>query len=246
MKIEGDQKAAPATLSAIVACFNEEGTIATLLGRVLSADTLGLKLNIIVVDDGSSDRSREIVEQVARQDSRVRLLKHERNRGKGAALHTGIAAATGDVVLIQDADLEYDPTEYSRLLRPIVDDLADVVYGSRFRSGEAVRVLYFWHSVANHALTLLSNMCTDLNLTDMETGYKVFRRSILAQIHLREERFGFEPEVTAKVARLRPLPRIFEVGISYRGRTYSEGKKIGLRDAMRALYCIIRYALVRG
>jgi glycosyltransferase involved in cell wall biosynthesis len=246
MNIGDDQATAPASLSAVVACFNEEATIATLLGRVLNADTLGLKLDIIVVDDGSTDRSRDIVEQIARRDSRLRLLKHARNRGKGAALHTGIAAAEGDIVLIQDADLEYDPVEYPRLLRPIVEDLADVVYGSRFRSGEAARVLYFWHSVANHALTLFSDMCSNLNLTDMETGYKVFRRTILGQIHLQEERFGFEPEVTAKIARLRPLPRIFEVGISYRGRTYIEGKKIGIRDAIRALYCIVRYTLLRG
>jgi glycosyltransferase involved in cell wall biosynthesis len=244
MKIQDDRWTAPASLSAVVACFNEERSIATLLGRVLNTDTLGLILDIVVVDDGSSDHSRDIVERIAQQDSRVRLLRHERNRGKGAALQTGIAAAAGEIVLIQDADLEYDPAEYCRLLRPIVEGHADVVYGSRFRSNEAARVLYFWHSVANRTLTLLSNMCTNLNLTDMETGYKVFRREILERIRLREERFGFEPEVTAKIARLRPLPSIYEIGIGYRGRTYAEGKKIGLRDAVHAIYCIIRYSLV--
>jgi glycosyltransferase involved in cell wall biosynthesis len=230
-------------LSIIIPCFNEEATIRTVLERVLGADKMGLQPEIVIVDDCSRDRSREIVEDIARQDPRMKLLTHERNHGKGAAVRDGIAAAIGDIVLIQDADLEYDPDDYRRLLRPITDGVADVVYGSRFRGGEEARVLYFWHSIANRALTLLSNMCTNLNLTDMETGYKVFRREVLQRINLREDRFGFEPEITAKIARLRPMLRIFEVGISYCGRTYAEGKKIGFRDAVRALYCILRYSL---
>jgi glycosyltransferase involved in cell wall biosynthesis len=237
---------APVALSIIIPCFNEERTIRTVLRRVLTADMMGLRPDLVVVDDCSNDRSREIVANIAQQDARVKLVIHERNCGKGAAIRSGIAAATGDVMLIQDADLEYDPDEYRRLLRPIIDGVADVVYGSRFRGGDEARVLYFWHSIANRALTLISNMCTNLNLTDMETGYKVFRRDVLQRVNLQENRFGFEPEVTAKIARLKPTPRIFEVGISYRGRTYAEGKKIGLRDAIRALYCILRYSLRPG
>lgn len=236
--------AAVKSLSVVVPCFNEGSTIEAILARVFAANTLGLQLEIVVVDDGSTDGSPERVETVARSDARLRLVKHEHNRGKGAAIRSGIEAATGDVVLIQDGDLEYDPSEYPRLLQPIVDGRADVVYGSRFRSSEAARVLYFWHSIANRTLTLLSNMCSNLNLTDMETGYKVFRRAILGRIRLREDRFGFEPEVTAKIARLRPLPSIYEIGIGYRGRTYAEGKKIGLRDAIHAIYCIFRYSLL--
>ena len=236
--------AAVKSLSVVVPCFNEGPTIEAILARVFAANTLGLQLEIVVVDDGSTDGSLERVETVAQSDARLRLVKHEHNRGKGAAIRSGIEAATGDVVLIQDGDLEYDPSEYPRLLQPIVDGRADVVYGSRFRSSEAARVLYFWHSIANRTLTLFSNMCSNLNLTDMETGYKVFRRAILGRIRLREDRFGFEPEVTAKIARLRPLPSIYEIGIGYRGRTYAEGKKIGLRDAIHAIYCIFRYSLL--
>jgi glycosyltransferase involved in cell wall biosynthesis len=236
--------AAVKSLSVVVPCFNEGGTIEAILARVFAANTLGLQLEIVAVDDGSTDGSPDRVETIARSDARLRLVRHEQNRGKGAAIRSGIEAATGDVVLIQDADLEYDPSEYPRLLQPIVDGRADVVYGSRFRSSEAARVLYFWHSIANRTLTLLSNMCSNLNLTDMETGYKVFRREILGRIRLHEERFGFEPEVTAKIARLRPLPSIYEIGIGYRGRTYAEGKKIGLKDAIHAIYCIIRYSLL--
>jgi glycosyltransferase involved in cell wall biosynthesis len=234
------------SVSVIVPCFNEEATIEGLLSKVLVADTIAMNMEVIVVDDCSTDHSIETVNRIAQKDARLTLLKHEPNRGKGAAIRTGIAAAKGDIILIQDADLEYDPTEYPRLLRPIVEGMADVVYGSRFRSSEPARVLYFWHSVANGGLTLLSNMCTNLNLTDMETGYKVFRRDVLTRIRLQEDRFGFEPEITAKIARLRPLPRIYEVGISYRGRTYAEGKKIGFRDAVRAVYCIVRYSLQRA
>ena len=230
-------------LSVIVPCFNEATSIEEQLARVMQADTLGMDLEVLVIDDGSTDGSAEIVNRLAGQFDCLRLIRHPINRGKGLALRNGIAAARGEVILVQDADCEYDPADYPRLLGPIRRGTADVVYGSRFRGGEEARVLYFWHSIANRWLTLLSNMFTDLNLTDMETGFKVFRRSVLSQISLREERFGFEPEVTAKVARLRPRLRIFEVGISYRGRTYAEGKKIGLKDAFRTLYCIVRYSI---
>jgi glycosyltransferase involved in cell wall biosynthesis len=229
-------------LSVVMPCFNEAATVALQLKRVLAAETLGMTLEVIVVDDGSSDRSTAIVDDLCRLDSRLRLLRQDRNRGKGAALRRGIEVARGEIVLIQDADLEYDPAEYPRLLGPFVHGVADVVYGSRFRGGQEVRVLYFWHSVANRMLTTLSNMLTNLNLSDMETGFKAFRQGILHQITLKEDRFGFEPEVTAKLARLRPLPRIYEVSISYYGRTYAEGKKIGLKDAIRTLFCIIVYS----
>ncbi len=232
-------------LSVVVPCYNEESTLDSIIDRVIDADRLGLELEIVVVDDGSSDNSRSKLEARAAQEPRVRFFVHENNMGKGAALRTGCAQAGGDIVLIQDADLEYDPNEYPKLLQPIIDGRADVVYGSRFRGGSVSRVLYFWHSVGNKLLTLLSNMMTDLNLTDMETCYKVFRRDILKQITIEENRFGFEPEITAKISRLNPAPRIYEVGISYQGRTYAEGKKIGWRDGVRAIYCILRYNLVR-
>lgn len=193
---------------------------------------------VIVVDDGSSDSSRSILASI--DDSRVKVILHERNHGKGAALRTGFAEATSSFVIVQDADLEYDPAEYPVLLEPLLDDRADVVYGSRFQSGRPHRVLYFWHSMGNRFLTLVSNMFTDLNLTDMETCYKCFKTSVIQNIHLEEDRFGFEPEVTAKLARKNL--RIFEVGISYSGRTYAEGKKINWRDGVRALYCILRYS----
>lgn len=227
-------------ISIVVPCFNEVATIESLIDAVLKSPVANKE--VIVVDDASTDGTRELLE--ARIEPRVaRVIYHERNRGKGAALRTGFAAATGDVVLIQDADLEYDPRDYDKLLAPFFENKADVVFGSRFSGGQSHRVFFFWHSVANRILTLLSNMLTDLNLTDMEVCYKAFRREILQQITIEEDRFGFEPEITAKVARLGC--RIYEVGISYAGRTYSEGKKIGWRDAVRAVWCILKYNLCR-
>ena len=222
-------------LSVVVPCFNEQGTVLTLLDRVLESPWVA---EVVVVDDGSTDGTRELLAKV--DDPMVRVVLHDVNRGKGAALRTGFAHATADYVVVQDADLEYDPAEYASLLEPLEGDLADVVYGSRFLGGRPHRVLYFWHSLGNRGLTLLSNMFTDLNLTDMETCYKAFRRDVIQSIDIEEDRFGFEPEVTAKLARGRW--RIYEVGISYAGRTYAEGKKIGWRDGVRALVCIVRYS----
>ncbi len=232
-------------LSIIVPCYNEANTVAEVVSRVLSANVMGLGIEVILVDDGSADGTGDRIERLAAEYPQVRAVRHTVNQGKGAALRTGISEATGDIVLIQDSDLEYDPGDYPKLLAPIVQGHADIVYGSRFKTGEVSRVLYFWHSLGNRFLTLLSNMLTNLNLTDMETGYKIFRRDILSRISIEESRFGFEPEITAKVAKLRPAPRIFEVGISYFGRTYSEGKKIGWKDGVRAIYCILRYNLLR-
>lgn len=233
--------AGPMLLSVVIPCFNEAATIERVIRAVRDC---GLQAEIIVVDDGSTDGTRAILErEIVPFNLADRVLFHDHNQGKGAALRTGIAAARGDVVIIQDADLEYDPREYGKLLQPIRDDLADVVYGSRFMGGEPHRVLYYWHSVGNKVLTTLSNMCTNINLTDMETCYKAFRREIIQGIRIEEDRFGFEPEVTAKVARLDC--RIYEVGISYYGRTYAQGKKIGWKDAFRAAYCIIKYNLLR-
>ena len=227
-------------LSVIIPCYNEKATLKRLLETVRAAP--GLEKEIIVVDDCSRDGTREILKQeVENTELADQVLYHEVNRGKGAALRTGIAAATGDIVIIQDADLEYDPAEYPKIIGPILGDKADVVFGSRFVGAEPHRVVYFWHRLGNAVLTLLSNMLTNLNLTDMETCYKAFRREIIQSLDLREDRFGFEPEVTAKVARLNC--RIYEVGIAYHGRTYAEGKKIGWRDGFRAIYCILRYNL---
>jgi glycosyltransferase involved in cell wall biosynthesis len=225
-------------LTVVMPCFNERATIHTSLERVLACGVEPLE--VVVVDDGSSDGTRELLTQGPALDPRVRVVLHGRNHGKGAALRTGFREARGRFVIIQDADLEYDPQDYPALLRPLLADRADVVFGTRFAGGEH-RVLYFWHAVGNRLLTTLSNMVTDLNLTDMETCYKVFRREVLDQIDLQENRFGIEPELTAKVAGLGV--RVYEVPISYHGRTYAEGKKIGLKDAFRAVYCIARYGL---
>ena len=221
----------------MVPCYNEHATIVQLIKRVLESQWVA---EVIVVDDFSTDGTRDLLIGVT--DERVRVILHDRNQGKGAALRTGFALATADFVLVQDADLEYDPAEYDHLLEPLVADVADAVYGSRFMSGRPHRVLYFWHSVGNRYLTLLSNMFTDLNLTDMETCYKAFRRDVIQAIEIEEDRFGFEPEITAKLARAGL--RIYEVGISYSGRTYAEGKKIGWRDGVRALVCIVKYSPV--
>jgi glycosyltransferase involved in cell wall biosynthesis len=222
-------------LSVVIPVYNEERWITEVIRRVQAVE---IPKEIIIVDDCSKDGTRDILKTI--NDDNVRVIFQEKNQGKGAALRRGFAEATGDVVIVQDADLEYDPAEYPRLLQPIIENKADVVYGSRF-IGERHRVLYYWHSVANKVLTTLSNMFTNLNLTDMETCYKVFRREVLQGMNLKSDRFGFEPEVTAKVARRKPHWRVYEVPISYAGRTYEEGKKIRLKDAFTALYCIIRY-----
>jgi len=226
-------------LSIVIPVFNEAATIREIIARVREAPLPeGLAREIVVVDDYSTDGTREILQDCIGTGS-CQILFHERNQGKGAALRTGFAQATGDIVLIQDADLEYDPREYPKLLAPILAGKADVVYGSRFAGGESKRVLFFWHYVGNKIITTLSNAFTNLNLTDIETCYKVFRREVLSKIKVDEDRFGFEPEITAKVARLGV--RIYEVGISYSGRTYTEGKKINWKDGVRAIWCILKY-----
>ena len=233
------------SLSVVIPCFNEENTLEALVEKVLAADHRGLDLEVVIVDDKSRDRSLEKAQALSEAHGKIKLFCHDVNKGKGAAMRTGFENATGDIVIVQDADLEYDPGEYPKLLAPILDGRADVVYGSRFIGGESHRVLYFWHSIGNRFLTLLSNMMTDLNMTDMETCYKVFRRELLEQIKLEEPRFGFDPEITAKISHLKPAPRIYEVGIGYSGRTYDEGKKIGWRDGIRVVLCILRYNLFR-
>jgi glycosyltransferase involved in cell wall biosynthesis len=236
----GTEPANRACLAVVVPVFNEAATVREIVRRVLDQPVV---LEIIVVDDGSTDGTRAILQQLAGGDPRIRLIAHATNQGKGAALRTGFREAVADIVIVQDADLEYDPAEYGKLLAPILSGKADVVFGSRFLGSEAHRVLYYWHSVANYYLTLLSNIVTNLNLTDMETGFKAFRREVIQKIDLKENRFGFEPEITAKVARFTPRLRIYEVSISYYGRTYEDGKKIGWRDGVRSLYAILKYGI---
>ena len=226
------------TVSVIMPCYNEVSTIERIVGNVLDSSLKNKE--IIVIDDGSTDGTRELLK--SRIEPLVtKVIYHQLNRGKGAAIRSGIAAASGDIVIVQDADLEYDPKDYDIILEPILQNKADVVYGSRFAGGDPHRVLYFWHYAGNKFLTLISNMFTNLNLTDMETGYKAFVRKILQQITIQEDRFGFEPEITAKIAKLRC--RVYEVGISYSGRTYEEGKKIGWKDGVRTIWCILKYNL---
>jgi glycosyltransferase involved in cell wall biosynthesis len=231
----------PNTISIVIPCYNESATLETLVGKVLDADSLGLKKQVIIVDDGSDDDSHAKAKALTETEPRIRVLKHPHNMGKGAALRTGFAKANGQIVIVQDADLEYNPAQFPKLLRPILEGHADVVFGSRFIGSESHRILYFWHSVGNKFLTLLSNMFTNLNLTDMEVCYKVFRKDVLDRLTLCENRFGIEPEITAKICRLRPRPAIYEVGISYDGRTYDAGKKITWADGVWAIYCIVRY-----
>ena len=237
----------PQKLSIVIPAYNEERTIHLILDRInLVVLPNGMTKEIIITNDCSSDDTEGAIQHyiAAHSALNIRYFKHEKNAGKGAALHTGIKAATGDFVVIQDADLEYDPAEYNLMLQPILDGFADVVFGSRFIGGKPHRILFFWHSIGNKALTMLSNVYTNLNLTDMETCYKMFRRSDIQSLDLKEKRFGFEPEVTAKIARIKDI-RIYEVGISYYGRSYAEGKKIGWRDGFRAIYCIMKYNLFK-
>lgn len=233
----GSSKEIEPCLTAVMPVYNEAATVSEVAGAILAQP---LVRELVIVDDCSRDGTWDKLTALARGDARIQLVRHEVNRGKGAALRTGLRLATSEIVIIQDADLEYDPAEYERLVAPIRSGKADVVYGSRFHSGrDARRVLYYWHSVGNHFLTMCSNMATGLNLTDMETCYKCFRRAVIQAITIEENRFGFEPEITAKVAKAKV--RVYEVGISYTGRTYAEGKKVGWRDGFRALWCILKY-----
>lgn len=232
-------------LSIIIPAYNEGKTIHHILNKVKSVSLIdSFKKELILVNDCSTDNTEEVIKEYIELNSDLNIVyfKHEINKGKGAAIHTGIQKASGDYIIIQDADLEYDPNEFNILLKPVVDGFADVVYGSRFMGGNPHRILFFWHSIGNKMLTFLSNMLTNLNLTDMETCYKLFRSDIIKSIRFKENRFGFEPEVTAKISRI-PKIRIYEVGISYYGRTYEEGKKINWKDGFRAIYCIVKYNL---
>ncbi len=235
-----DSKSEP-QLGVVMPAYNEAATIRETIGKVLAQPQVR---ELVIVDDASSDKTWDVLQEVQKTDERIRLFRHEVNQGKGAALRTGFREVQSPLVIIQDADLEYDPEEYETVLTPLLSGKADVVYGSRFLGGGSHRVLYFWHSVGNNFLTLLSNMFTDLNLTDMETGYKCFRREIIQGIEIEENRFGFEPEITSKVARLN-VP-IYEVPISYYGRTYAEGKKIGWKDGVRAIWVILKYGFRNG
>jgi len=234
-------------LSIIIPAFNEEKTIHFILDKIKSVELVNdIRKEIIIVNDYSTDNTNLAIEQYINDNKsmNIKYYEHKVNKGKGAALHTGISKATGEFLVIQDADLEYDPNEYNILLKPVLLGFADVVYGSRFTGSNPHRILFFWHSIGNQFLTFLSNIFTNLNLTDMETCYKLFRTDILKKINLREKRFGFEPEVTARIARI-PKIRIYEVGISYYGRTYEEGKKIGWKDGVRAIYCIVKYNIFK-
>ena len=234
-------------LSIIIPAYNEGPTIYKILDKIKGVSLINaIEKEIIIVNDCSADNTVERVKQYIKinSDLKIELIEHDKNKGKGAAIHTGIQVSTGDVIVIQDADLEYDPDEYNILIRPIINGVADVVYGSRFMGGNPHRILFFWHSIGNKFLTFLSNMFSNLNLTDMETCYKMFRSDFLKSIHLQEKRFGFEPEVTQKVARISKI-RIYEVGISYYGRTFEEGKKINWKDGFHAIYCILRYGILR-
>ena len=231
-------------ISVVIPCYNEEQTVLQIVKKVQGV-LVDNEYEIIIIDDFSTDNTKQVIDSIIANDNSVKVVCHDKNKGKGAALRSGFNRSSGGVIIIQDADLEYDPNEYIKLLKPIMTGKADVVYGSRFKSGAEARVLYYWHRLGNLFLTWLSNIFTNLNLTDMETCYKVFRKEVLEQIIIEEDRFGFEPEITAKIAKIRPRIRIYEVGISYYGRTYEEGKKITWKDGIRAIYAILKYNLFR-